>query len=53
MVSFLSDGGLSRRLLAGVDYRLSERLLVGLKASHGWIDDLVDTSPYECIRFLL
>ena len=43
----LSDSGLSKQLFAGTDYRLGDKLLLGLKASYSWVDDLVDTSPYE------
>ncbi len=43
----LSDRGLSKQLFAGADYRLGDKLLLGLKASYSWVDDLVDTGPYE------
>ena len=47
----LSDSGLSKQLFAGTDYRLGDKLLLGLKASYSWVDDLVDTSPYEVHLF--
>ena len=43
----LSDSGLSRHLFVGADYRLGDRLLLGLKASYSWVDDLEDTSRYD------
>ena len=43
----LSDYGLSRQLFAGADYRLSEKLLLGLKASYSWVEDAEDTRPYD------
>ena len=43
----LSNSGLSKQLFAGADYRLGDRLLLGLKASYSWVDALEDTSPYE------
>ena len=43
----LSDSGLSTHLLAGADYRLGNRLLLGLKASYSWVDNLEDTTPYD------
>ncbi len=43
----LSDSGLSKQIFVGVDYRLGDKLLIGVKASYIWVDDLEDTSPYE------
>ncbi len=43
----LSDSGLSTHLLVGVDYRLGDNLLLGLKASYSSVDDLEDTSRYD------
>ncbi|MDE2772852.1 MAG: hypothetical protein OXI46_03985 [Gemmatimonadota bacterium] len=43
----LSDHGLAALLFAGAEYRVADRLLVGLKAAYGWIQDLEATSRYD------
>ncbi len=43
----LSDTVLSKHLHAGADYRLSDRLLLGLKLSYSMVDDMEDRSSYS------
>ena len=43
----LSDTGLATLLFAGADYPLEERVLIGLKASYGWMGALEATSRYD------
>lgn len=43
----LSDTVLSKHLHAGADYRLSDRLLVGLKLSYSMVDDMEEESGYS------
>ena len=43
----LSDTGLATLLFAGADYPLEESVLIGLKASYGWIGALEATSRYD------
>ena len=43
----LTDTVLSKHLYAGVDYRLDDRFLVGLKLSYSLVDDLEDRSSYS------
>ncbi len=43
----LSDTVLSKSLHAGVDYRLNDSFLLGLKLSYGLVDDMEDKSGYS------